>query len=485
MTLLQLLAALLPVVSVFLLLRATLWDRSTEPAPMALLVALAIGIGFAVSSCTFFLSLLLFDGARLGVIAIDLALLLLAAVAAWRRPGRPQARVPHPSSPRDRLLVAAVLAAALTGAIAFFINTLEDPHGQWDAWMTWNLRARALVRAGPAWRTLFAPPTVHGDYPLMVPAAVARIWVYGGAEDPSVPAALAAAYAGAIVLLIYGALAALRGQTAGLLGALCLLGTPLFLRSAPWQYADIPLAFCVLAAVALLAMHDYDPACGRSVLAWAGFATGMAAWAKNEGMLFVLCVVAARTVIVLVRREPIRVPVTWFVAGLLPAAAVVLSFKIAFSPPSYLATQPRDHVVSRIADTTRYLPILRAVGFEGARGCGALLLALAIYLALVGRSRDQRARRSGAAAALVVALVALGYGAVYVITPAKISWLLEHSLDRLILHLWPSVLLAFFLYAASATDLVAPAPAVAREARPVRAAPSRRTRSAPTRARRR
>jgi hypothetical protein len=183
MTLLQLLAALLPVVSVFLLLRATLWDRSTEPAPMALLVALAIGIGFAVSSCTFFLSLLLFDGARLGVIAIDLALLLLAAVAAWRRPGRPQARVPHPSSPRDRLLVAAVLAAALTGAIAFFINTLEDPHGQWDAWMTWNLRARALVRAGPAWRTLFAPPTVHGDYPLMVPAAVARIWVYGGAED--------------------------------------------------------------------------------------------------------------------------------------------------------------------------------------------------------------------------------------------------------------------------------------------------------------
>jgi hypothetical protein len=480
----QLLAALLPVASVFLLLRATRWDRNTEPAPMALLVALAIGLGIAVSSCTFFLSLLLFDGARLGVIAIDLALLLLAAVAAWRRPGRPQARVPRPSSHRDRVLAAAVLAAALTGAIAFFINTLEDPHGQWDAWMTWNLRARALVRAGPAWRTLFAPPTVHGDYPLLVPAAVARIWVYGGAEDPSVPAALAAAYAGAIVLLIYGALAALRGQTAGLLGALCLLGTPLFLRSAPWQYADIPLAFCVLAALALLAMYDYNPACGRSVLAWAGFATGMAAWAKNEGMLFVLCVVTARTVIVLVRREPIRAPAAWFVAGLLPAAAVVLSFKMMMSPPSYLTHQPRDHVVARVADATRYLPIVRAVGFEGARGAGALLLALAVYFALVGRTRDQRARRSGGAAALIIGLVALGYGAVYVITPAKISWVLEHSVDRLILHLWPSILLAFFLYASSATELVAPAAALARDPRPLRAASSSRRASAPARARR-
>lgn len=480
----ELLAALMPMASVFLLLQATRWDRDSEPTPATVFIALAIGLGLAVSSCTYFLSLLLFDGTRPAVIAIDVTLLLLAAAAAWQRRRPRSTSVRQAFSWHDRLLAVAVALSALAAAVAFFINTLDDPHGQWDAWMTWNLRARALIRAGSEWWTIFARPTVHGDYPLLVPNAIARIWVYGGTDDARVPAALAAVWAVALVLSLYAALLTVRGRTTALLGALSLLGTPLFIRSIAWQYADIPLAFCLLAALALIAIHDHRPNCGGSALAWAGFAAGMAAWTKNEGMLFLVVVVAARALLALVRREPIRAAAAWFAVGLLPAAAVVLTFKIVLATPSYLVNQPKAQMLTRMADSKRYPVIARAIGFEGSRGVGALLLGLALYLALLGRARDLRARRAGSSAALVVALMALGYVWVYAVTPARLSWLLGHSVDRLLLHLWPSALLAFFLYAGSPAELAAPVPAVVAEPRRARVAAPTPVRSSAAGARR-
>jgi hypothetical protein len=484
MNLPALVGMLIPALTAFLLLQATRWDRRSEPAPALLMLALALGLGIGISSCTYFLALIIADGARGAVIGLDVLVLGLASAAAWRWAAPRRHRRPAPFSVGDWIIAAAVLTAALAAAVTFALNTLQDPHGQWDAWATWNLRARWLARSGPLWWTAFGRFTVHGDYPLLVPAAAARLWVYGGTDASSVPTALAAAYAVAALVLLYGALAALRGRAQGLLGALCLLGTPLFLRSAAWQYADIPLAFNILATLALLAARDHDPACGRSALAWAGLSAGLAAWTKNEGMLFVLCVATARGALALARRQYALEPVKWFVAGLLPVAALLLFFKIALAPPSVFAGQRAEQVLARVADSARYPAIARSAGFEAARGGGALLLSLGLYVVLLGRTRDQAARRAAQAAALVTGLVALGYTAVYLVSPADLTWLLSHSLDRLVLHLWPSALLAFFLYAATPFELLAPAAAMAREPRPRRAAAAGRAVSAPARARR-
>src|SRR4029453_17266349 len=87
------------------------------------------------------------------------------------------------------------------------------------------------------------------------------------------------------------------------------------------------------------------------------------------------------------RGEPIRAAAAWFAAGLLPAAAVVLTFKIVLATPSYLGNQPKAQMLTRMADRKNYSVIARAIGFEGSRGVGALLLGLALYLALLGRAR--------------------------------------------------------------------------------------------------
>lgn len=261
MSVLVLAGAAVPVVATYLLLQ----PARRAGASQVCTIALAIGLGLGIASCGFFLALILFDGRRAGVIAID-AMVLLVALMVWRRSG-PHAAAPRvPLSASERVLAAAVFVAAAAAGTSFLANALDVPHGRWDAWATWNLRARWLADAGPAWRAAFPKPTIHGDYPLLLPATVARLWVYAGADDPVVPAAVAVAYATALVLLLYAALAALRGRAQALIGALCLLGTPVFLRVVPWQYADVPLAFNLLAVVTLLALYDHDPARGRSML---------------------------------------------------------------------------------------------------------------------------------------------------------------------------------------------------------------------------
>jgi hypothetical protein len=170
-------------------------------------------------------------------------------------------------------------------------------------------------------------------------------------------------------------------------------------------------------------------------------------------------------------------PALWFLAGLLPAGAAVVGFKAALAPPTYqFAGREMSQLLAQLADASRYGAIASAVRGAALRDAGLLLLALVIYIALLGRTRDQAARRAAAAAALVTVLVGCGYAGAYLTTPADLVWQLGHSLDRLLLQLWPSALFAFWLYAAS--------PAEVAERAPAGRASKRRAKSASARARR-
>ena len=62
--------------------------------------------------------------------------------------------------------------------------------GGWDAWAIWNLRAHFLYRdSAVAWRDAFTETLdwSHPDYPLLVPAFVARGWKSLGRESTCCP----------------------------------------------------------------------------------------------------------------------------------------------------------------------------------------------------------------------------------------------------------------------------------------------------------
>lgn len=370
--------------------------------------------------------------------AAAVAVVCAAAVArrVRRSPGAAGCVGGLPPARAERLAVAAVIAAAALATAAFAVTTAAGPHGEWDAFAIWNARARLMVLEPDA-RGAFAPGRPgHPDYPLLLPGSVARAWAYAGSEVPLAPAVLAYLFAASGVGALAAGLASLRGRTLGLVGAFLLLGTWDWIRAAPHQYADVPLAAYLVGAFALSAAAERDGAGGRAGLARVGLFLGLAAWVKNEGALLAPCAGAA---LVAARWRSLRADGVAALAGgaLVPVAAVA-AFKGWVPSDNYLfARRSLEDVVALATDARRYLAIARAFGAGILSfGKGAATFALAVLL--VAGAPLRRLSRSWRAWALGVGL--LGYFAAYVLTPLPLREQLDSSLPRLLLQLWPALL---------------------------------------------
>src|SRR5690606_11364682 len=53
------------------------------------------------------------------------------------------------------LLTNVFFYAWIITAAVFFFNSIQNPHGLWDAWADWNLGARFISRAPYEWHDLF------------------------------------------------------------------------------------------------------------------------------------------------------------------------------------------------------------------------------------------------------------------------------------------------------------------------------------------
>jgi 4-amino-4-deoxy-L-arabinose transferase-like glycosyltransferase len=350
-------------------------------------------------------------------------------------------------------VVLAFLAVLGLSLASFLLLSWKSPHGEWDALVIWNLRARFLHRGGEHWSDGFTEALgwTHPDYPLLLPATVARGWTYLGREHTLVPAGVALLFTLATAGLLVSAVGRCRGPTQGLLAGGVLLATSSFVMQGTAQMADAPLGFFILAVTVLFCIREREcPDNGRlSVLA--GTLAGLAAWTKNEGILFLVVTLVARGVGAARaggwKRLSRDVPA--FAVGLLPVAAVLLAFKVYLAPANDLvAGQGPGATAVRLADGSRYAQVGAAWVAELARlGPGAVPL-LALYGLLVGRATSGRRRGLGHTL-LVLGGMAGGYTAVYLITPQDLTWHLKTSLERLLLQLWPTGLFAFFLAVAT------------------------------------
>jgi len=172
------------------------------------------------------------------LVAVDAVLWAAVIVMVWRRPPAPSTAPGTPPSDRT-LLIAAIGLLAATTALAtahFVVTSALLPHGDWDAWAQWNLRARFFYRglADGTWRTAFDPSLAwsHADYPPLVPLSVARLWVYGP-QTVAVPIVLAALFGAGTVMMAGASVMATRGAARGALAAAAILACPAFVRWGP------------------------------------------------------------------------------------------------------------------------------------------------------------------------------------------------------------------------------------------------------------
>lgn len=439
------------------------WQRKSY-IHLLLQLCLAVGLGFGISSSLYFIHL--FYGpstVKLAVMETGLLislfpLFLYLSSTLTNRISFDSAEKPVITSVYRRILLAGFSCTLVSAFITFLLRSLILPHGGWDAWQTWNLFARFLYRGGDRWRegfsTLLNPH--HPDYPLLIPAAIARCWQYIGHETQVVPVITAGLFTFATIGLLFSSLSVLKDKNQALLAGIILAGTPNFIILGSMQYADVPLSFFFLAALVLCSLQDRMPENPNFSLL-AGIMAGFSCWTKNEGFLFLLSMILAQVVIINVvntRKRYMRL-LALFISGAAPIMALILFFKWNIVPANDLISgQKFNTTLSKLTNLPRYLLIMKSFLLTTLYiiPIVPLLAFYVVYYKIDSRNNDKRILLL---LPLTLFSMFVGYFFVYLITPYDLKWHLDTSFSRLLMQLWPSVIFTFFLLARTSEEALA------------------------------
>lgn len=438
----------LPAMAVWLLVRA--FHLRIAGDSLIVSAALAVGGGLGLSALTtfWFVAMGLFPGP--GLVAVDAsfytALGLFGLWRMWRATGR------SPVSPRDRSIrltpadwaVRVVFGLIASLAIATVVREYAaSPHGQWDAWAIWNQKARFLLRGHELWTEELKIDWSSPGHPLLVPSAVARLWAYAGMETTLVPATVALLFGASSVAMVMGTLD--LGRRRAWVAGSVLLAPATFIQQIAAQQADIPVGFFFIATLGLLHKERVaawlDGREARSALVLAGALSGLAAWTKNEGLLFLPVSLFLAAWLTWRHGRPRQV--AWWAIGAAPAVLTVAWFKLVVAPvaPIYLS----GGVLPTLFDIDRHGLVVGLIGervfsWGGVGAPWVLPLGLAAAAAVSFTAGAQTAR-----SVLVAALVLLtGYYVVWVITPIDVEFVVSTTFARVIAQMWPVIVLAAF-----------------------------------------
>lgn len=406
-----------------------------------LLIGAWVGLTSLVASlCFFFL-----DGIPRGFFILDCLFLGISILLLLRF-----SKIHEPPQKAGGVLTAAFYALLALNVIAFIFQSMREPHGGWDGWAIWNMHARFLFRGGIHWADFLTPlmDWTNPDYPWLVPATVARFWSYAGRETTLVPALVAFFFTFGTTLLLYCTLKKVQKPPEALMAAIVLLGIPFFLEAGSGQMADVPMSFYILATFVLLLLYDTSGGEKIPLLILAGFCAGLAAWTKNEGLLFIIALVVSRLVVRLWLRERKKgiQEVLFFVIGLIPALAVLGYFKMEWAPPSRIFVDPAAVIFERLSDFSRYVAIAGAFYHQlGERIWNWFPLFLIFYALVTGVKMEKQFKRSSLTFLGTVFFMFVSYSFIYAIAPFDLTFYLQNSLNRLLLQLCPAFLLNYFL----------------------------------------
>jgi hypothetical protein len=350
----------------------------------------------------------------------------------------------------SRSLIVLLVAIATLSLALFLVRSVNQPHGDWDAWAIWNTKARFLFRGGEAWGTLFSPELVHAGYPLLLPGAVTAGWLMLGHETTAVPAAVAFAFTYGIPALILGALACLRDWYTAVWATLVTMVVWPLTYYGSAQTADVPLAFFILLFLVLVALELGAPRARSSLLpVLQGVALGCIALIKQEGLPCALVLVAMWGSYLVRNRGRHGLPrlATMLLASL-PFWTLLLAIRQAAPPTGMALALTGASAIDNLVDPARHMQIVSALGHAALSWPGPWPASAGPFLLVILLLSPRTQIRIGPAAALaafvVIAMLALYYVA-YLVTPYDLSWHINTSLHRILTHVWPAAVWAFFL----------------------------------------
>ncbi len=412
----------------------------------ALHCSLAIGIGLGISALLTFISFLIFNQYHpTAIISLNIICLLSLIISnAFRFPQKnnpPSFLKSVITFFRPSHVIAWVIWGLLTYLI-YFVAKIH-PFGEWDAWALWNMKTKFLILSGHEWKALFSKLHWHTqpDYPLLLPFM--NVWAYSifGKNLQIVTSTTAIILSVSCGLLLFSGLKQFIKKEFAFLVSLILFINSYFIYLATAQYADILLAFYLLASIIVLPLMIREQHRGMALL-W-GVLLGLMTFTKNEGIVLALLFAGITTLFLLLKNAGERKLNTKLLLFALLGIAMTSCFTIFFK--FYLAPPNRDILTNLVLTDMKFLNwsglmiIVNAFFDEISHRRWSFTWIFLIFLMGI------RIPKLFYKECSVISFFFIAYGLVLLLiylttVNFDLSWRLTNTLPRILFYLLPSIL---------------------------------------------
>lgn len=333
----------------------------------------------------------------------------------------------------------------------FFFDSIESPHGLWDAWSCWNIISKIICGAPDEWPQLLNqmnPLDFHPDYPLLQRGFIARCWLLIGNETVWIPIISSFIFTFCTIGLLSSAVRFFSNKTEGLIAGLVLLCTPFFMVMGSSQYADNTVGFFYLATIILLTFARKGESIKPHLLIAAGVTAGFSAWSKNEGLLFIVCLFSSQlTLLFFNSYRKLLAELKYLLFGMLPILLLLAYFKIAIVPSNHLVSSIGEGTFAKLKDYSRYLQTwdwfviqFKLFGQWDFNPWWLFLIGI-----LIKGIRIKENNYSFFSNSVLLLLMLIGFFFVEIITPYGLHYYLSTSVHRLFFQLFPSFIFIYFV----------------------------------------
>lgn len=429
----------------FFLIRFILGQKITMP--VFLHVTLSIGLGLGVSGIlTFFFLTVCGEFHSLGIAFSQIMVLAILLFLNIRY-------VPYVAAYKNifshrsfaRYAIQIILWTVASSAV--IILSQQYPFGGWDAWALYNMKAKFLLEGGRNWTDIVRLHWhTQPSYPLLLP--LVNAWAVSIFHGDLVRAASATGiiFCVASGLLCYAGLSMFINRLAAFLASLLLLTNPLYIFWGTTQYADVLLAYYLLASMVLLVifLRTLQP----RVALLTGLFWGIMPLAKNEGNVFLFFLAISTCVLLIVDKRyktaPTQRLIQNLLIGILATNTMNILFKIFMAPPT------REVLYNPLLQKLKYFNlggILTTLGFyfDTMRSQGWMFVWWLIAILVVVNSRKWLILKESLVMGITFCGFLLVLLYVYVATAHfDLVWRLECTAARISFYLLPAAI--FFTF---------------------------------------
>lgn len=333
----------------------------------------------------------------------------------------------------------------------YFFDSIQNPHGLWDAWGDWNLGAKFISRDPEGWANSFhqiISTMFHTDYPLLQKAFIARCWILSKTETVWVPITFCFIFTFCTIGLLASSVSFFTNKTKGIIAGLILLCTPFYMTMGDSQYADNTVGYFYLATIVLLTLARNSESTKPHLLIAAGITAGLSGWSKNEGILFIICLFVSQLPLFFFKKpRKMFIELRYLLIGMLPILILIAYYKIKIAPPNEIIEAQGTRTFEKLTDYSRYA-IAGKWFYEQFNAFGKWALNpwwLFLGGVLINGISFKKNRNTLISGLLLLLLMLTGFFLVFIVADLDLVFYLSTSVHRLFFQLFPSFIFIYFL----------------------------------------